>query len=447
MSSFNMEESMVFAPPWTNDVNLDEYSAQIAANPLLSIFGIEVFSSGEVHPSQLPELIEHLREAFEDGTMSDNILVEALKFDHFVLLKLMFSYFEKYSQQTSASTIIRCLAYAGNIYESLWQEFIDYEGSFVHVDWILQMAFRLIKRVHQLCLQPIKPPTRRSYYGYDQRDIQDYGSEGYIEEDKEWQEFQQKKEQKMQQIQTKLLVLHQFFGLKKISLISEMIQQQEKEEMTETEAQNNNNNITINPFPTIDELIQYETFQGKIKERLIQLVQFAIQLTQFNFEDLQSGILKFIIALAFQFPTTTLSLHTLTHPTIPHLFLTYHEYLLSIGQVSTLLQDVLYSLNDLAYPNFPQQSDELCSLLQFLLQILQLDYNHRHPNEEIMIREESCFGVNDLKVLMDICQRELMNITSSSANALLTFIRWKYLQIIELLITTTTWLREVGESG
>jgi hypothetical protein len=60
--------------------------------------------------------------AIEDGSASDQTLIEALAFRHFSLVNFLL--FLAVTDKPEASKAVQCLAVSGNVYELLWMDYM-----------------------------------------------------------------------------------------------------------------------------------------------------------------------------------------------------------------------------------------------------------------------------------------------------------------------------------
>lgn len=106
------------------------------------------------------------------------------------------------------SRFVRCLAFAGNICESIWSNF-----TFTHSHlWVLlQIVQDSLKKIETLVAYRAPVVHRKSYHGYDKRDMKDFGSEGYEEEERELEKLRREKADREDRVMTKLLLLTQIF--------------------------------------------------------------------------------------------------------------------------------------------------------------------------------------------------------------------------------------------
>lgn len=127
-----------------------------------------------------------------------------------------------------SSVAARCLAYLGNIYPTIWREFLQSQNeqsstsTSIHLQWILTIISMIPKRIAVIrtTVQSVNAlqATNQPYLGYDTRDQHDYLLSGYEDYDTMQQSNQAHKEEQIENILIYLLILTQIFHFPSVVL-------------------------------------------------------------------------------------------------------------------------------------------------------------------------------------------------------------------------------------
>lgn len=338
---------------------------------------------------------------------------------------------------------MRCLAFGGNICETIW---CDFAHKSAHVLLLMHATEFLLSSSHQLAIFREKPMHRRSYHGFDKRDIKEYNVEGYEDEELELEQRKQAKAEREEQIMTMLLLVTQFF-MYPVDLLSVYI------ENARERKHNNSENEPYHVDPDYE--LEYIT-ECIITDRLPKIEDFIFDITHAISDDGLHQAMKLLVVFAQQYPNirfvpsktpvassgldeSTLSIQDNDEDQSPHMG-NYTE--LSIKFIRTdreradggvLQQTLLYILNENNYPNIQYMETMAC--LRFIVNILysvdeddqagtnpqetltsetssKLPFQEQNDNE--ILGNRGNFYVNDLKVLMEVCLRELTNVVRHS---------------------------------
>jgi hypothetical protein len=139
----------------------------------------------------------------------------------------------------------RCLAFAGNIYTTLWGEFME-SGDFLEI--VLTFTLKCVERVSYWVFQNRDTKNNRvvsqRYLGFDERDKKDYNMEGYDDEKEADNIRANELANREETIMTWLLILSQIYSQPLPKVTSKVEEKRavrsasckEKEDETEAEA-------------------------------------------------------------------------------------------------------------------------------------------------------------------------------------------------------------------
>lgn len=322
----------------------------------------------------------------------------------------------------TVDVLVRCLAFAGNVYEALWEDFADRSA---HLLLLIHGTEYLLKSVYQLSIFREKPIHRRSYHGFDKRDIKDYNMEGFEDEERELEERRQAKADREERMMTMLLAATHFYQ-HPLDLLSVFI-----ENHRERGQSSDNSDMTNSLDPE-------EISERIICERLPVIADLLFDITHSIFEDGLHQTIRLLVSLSQQYPPLRpiVSSEASEEEQVRQNMGSYTE--LSVLFVRTdreradgghLQQALLYVLNENSYPNL--MYTEAMALLRFVINILYTrlsstaaaaDADNKTPFEvpDTNATDEDDQGnpgnfyVNDLKVLIEVCLRELTNVVRHS---------------------------------
>lgn len=287
---------------------------------------------------------------------------------------------------------MRCLAFASNIQDDIWAQFAAEKET--HVLLLLHTAEHLVHKTESIFHAKVIPVHRQSYLGYDKRDVKDYHVEGYAEEEEELRRQLEEKADREDRIMTNLLLLTQLFA-HPIEMLEVMVEN----------ARDGHAEVGL---------------ASSILQMVVKIAHSLLSFTSALFEDGGQQALRALVVLSAQLPP-------LRHPAamapaprteISDLFVTQTERQTEAG---ALQQSLLYLLNENAYPNLDYT--EARAVLRFILAAL---YTPTGQGQGA----QSCFFLNDVKVLVEITLRELTNILRNSGDARLDSLRGRYVNII-----------------
>jgi hypothetical protein len=452
-SSSEMVEFFTFAcedhPSEGRDVDI----GYIESNSVLKSIGIEFFQRERIVRDSIVEVVEMLRQGFEDGLISDEDLQVVMKFSDFSVLKFLLNAILK--NLGTMHVLVRCLAFGGNIYEAVWSDFA-YKS--VHLLLLTHTTEHLLSSTLTLALFREKMMHRRSYHGFDKRDIKDFHMEGFEEEETELEQRRQAKADRHDQIMTMLLLVTQFY-LQPIDLLSAYIENSRERKTHELEED-----------PELHEDTEYIT-ECIVAERLPVIVDLVFDISHATSEDALQQSIKLLVALSQQYPNIRYSVSNAEadgeHDNGQHMG-NYTE--LSVQFVRTdreradggvLQQTLLYILNENNFPKLDYM--ETIASLRFIINVLYSasdcgvtsaekqqteSGSNRQPfqageeeNDTSNLGNRGNFYLNDLKVLMEICLRELTNITRHSGERRWDSLRLKYVHVIQAVLEQTNWSR------
>eukprot|EP01033_Poteriospumella_lacustris_P010464 gene10464-7439_t len=377
------------------------------------------------------------------------MLEEIFKFSDFAVVKFLLNAI--LHNLGTVDVLVRCLAFAGNIYEVLWVEFANRSA---HLLLLIHSTEYLLKSVYELSIFREKPIHRRSYHGFDKRDIKDYNMEGFEDEERELEERSQAKADREERMMTMLLAATHFYQ-QPLDLLSVFIEnQRDRGQGTESVE------ITSSLDPdVISERI--------ICERLPVIAELIFDVTHSIFEDGLHQAIRLLVALSQQYPPL--------RPIIPSDASEEEQVRQNMGSYTELSvlfvrtdreradgghlqQTLLYVLNENSYPNLAYM--EAMALLRFVINILftrlssvagAADADNKTPFEasgadagnEDEQGNPGNFYVNDLKVLIEVCLRELTNVVRHSGERKWDTLRLRYLHVIQAVLHQTNWSQAV----
>lgn len=302
---------------------------------------------------------------------------------------------------------VRCLAFAGNIDETIWSSFM-YKTK--HLDAITAVTDNLLTTIQTLISMKSPITIRKSYIGYDKRDKAEYNMEGYDEEEAQQDKARHDKADREDQIMTKLLLITQFFfhPVELISIRIENFRDQQANLTSSSMLQVENNELELDSFVPL----------------LLDIAQRVLGFTKIIFEDGSQQCIKIIAAMSSQFPLINQQTTEIGE------FFTHVDYANSDGGL--LQQGLLYLLNENGYPNM--SIVEAMNTIRLCMNVLYVKINDNTSSR-------GNFYSNDLKVLLEICLRELRNLPKGGLDHRFQLLRLNYVHLMQVTLVRTDCLQ------
>jgi hypothetical protein len=364
--------------------------------------------------------VDFINQKLSEGHGSDADWVRAMSTNDFVLVEYLMKFLHTRVESKLSNAAAQCLAFAGNMYPNMWQDFVYDEH---RLDDLMTCAMRLMMRLSALSL--IKDDSTTSmdtapYLGFDVRDVKDFNLEGFDEnllppdtsgaEDAETRNMT---------VLTFLLLLSHFFDQEITSM----------KYSVDTSSFKENETIKISEF-TLKEVTKEfrdtlaEGSNSKSHEKISRLVQSFVRtliLMQSSFsEDAYLSTLKVMCGLNRQCPL----FDVLNSTEVAKMCSLFQE---SSG--AAISQGLLHLLNDIGTP--AHTTPEVVPILLMFNNLINLSGAH------------GFFYTNDIQVIIDIIMRELANIPFACDTEIelqyLESIRVYYMKIATSLSTHEAW--------
>jgi hypothetical protein len=319
------------------------------------------------------------------------------------------------------------LVFLGNIHEQIWNEFLEiFYGLRYHKsddnnqdnneeddgpsNHNLRLLFRVLDSLVDEKLVAISSfdypkITTEVYLGYDIRDQKDYHTEGYQGIEEEKQKIQELRESHEHLLQLFLTIVLQIFLVRNDIL---MIQIEENR----CESPNNNNRSMIR-------------IEREIVSRLLSLSEKLLSFGRSLSDEFVTGMTtKIIIFVSNQFPLLNLKTTEIADNIV---LMDTTEGVSSSGHSSgggLYAQGVISLLNENGYPNMNSLRETLAAI-RFSINVFYSEASELllySTTEGVGVDSSSSsatpthgnFYVNDIKVLLEVCLRELINIPKES---------------------------------
>jgi hypothetical protein len=330
----------------------------------------------------------------------------------------------------------RCLVFLGNIHEQIWNEFLEiFYGLRYHKsddnnnnnqdneedgpsNHNLRLLFRVIdslvdEKLVSLSSFDYPKITTEVYLGYDIRDQKDYHTEGYQGIEEEKQKIQELRESNDHLLQLFLTIVLQIFLVRNDIL---MIQIEENRCEQPSNSHNNRSGVRI---------------EREIVSRLLSLSEKLLSFGRSLADEFVTGMTtKIIIFVSNQFPLLNLK----TTEIADNIVLMDNNSSSSFSSSSTAegvnssgqgsgaggglyAQGVILLLNENGYPNMNSLRETLAAI-RFSINVFYSEASELLLYSTEGVQASSAthgnFYVNDIKVLLEVCLRELINIPKES---------------------------------
>ena len=331
-------------------------------------------------------------------------------------------------------TASKCLAFAANIYPTIWVDYILDNEALRRVLLIIDNTMNHIESKIQNVEKHPKPDAV-PYVGFDSRDIKDFNLEGYDEYSDEFKKINkttsshglaglEEVSDTQAAILVRLLVLTQIF-LKAIPFLEDLIVQHRflLEDVNTTDISAH----TVFTVLKLDSSEEIELHLGiKVVQFLVVFLEKVLLFTKDLSEDGFIQCIKVIVCLNKQFPERESLRSTEIAEAVARIQLKGEE------GVANFSQGLLHALNEVGYPN--NNSPETINILKMCLDLTNLN------------DMQGYFYINDVKILVDIIIRELTNMSTTEAkkrgedeSLRVEEIRGKYMRLATLLLAKSGW--------
>ena len=230
-------------------------------------------------------------------TYTDQDIVQAIKSNEFAVIRFVLAILDS-GNNASIDLACECLAFAGNIYPTLWQEFLTTE---ITTRLVLSVSLKALDRCE--CLTHKSKEGMRTarnsivstqYLGYDSRDKKDFNMEGYDENDKCLEEATIAKEATEMTILTWLLLLFQFF-CHQINEVNRLVRSERIQSIAKVDTSSSSSNSSSKSDSTDDSSDNVTSIYCGLVERILLLSQSLP-------EDAFLQVIKIAAAMNFQLP-------------------------------------------------------------------------------------------------------------------------------------------------
>eukprot|EP00981_Chlorochromonas_danica_P009535 scaffold2721_cov181-Ochromonas_danica.AAC.13 len=314
-------------------------------NELVNSLSEHFFISGSIQMDNLPEVMEIIRVAFEDGGSTDEIIIEACQYMEFALIDFLLAVTS--SDRPESAIASRCLAFASNIFDDLW---VQYTAFHPRKLCNVLLACKVVpKKVRQLATLNTPVKRRSSYLGYDPRDKRDFNVEGYDEEDARYEQEIAFKAGIEDSIMVYLLLLSQFFYKHQEDITIHIANSRDLSSRSTPSVEENYElkmSELVNMEDCIDQLVVDRSLLDRYcSDILLYLVQTMLSIACSTFEDATQHCVKIVSAINDQFPPLSADRPTTE---VARFFIQADKQPNAEGKLTKTL---LYILNENGYPN------------------------------------------------------------------------------------------------
>eukprot|EP01031_Cornospumella_fuschlensis_P029358 gene29358-35440_t len=404
-------------------------------NPLITTLGQEFFRLGKVLDDQVASMLQKTLAFFEDTSVSDMVITSACQHADFLLVTFMLRVI--IADRAESPIAARCLALASNIYAHVWVDYAAHDIH-MHVTVLLRAIYSMLSMIKGLQAANVPVQRRGSYLGYDERDKKDFNMEGYDEFEEEFQAALQARELKQENMLIYALLCTQCMSHPHDILDAYIHNCRDhyashgipfpdyiSKHLTEVDTS------TPQTVPEVLEQLEHnaDLFHTCTLFVLHELTSLALTIACTALEDCAQQAMKFIVQLSGQVAVIS---GDIPSNEIVNLFIIADCSMLGQGK---LTQSLMYILNENGYPNM--HIEEARSAITFITQLLHdpFHYSGEEPEGGGGLEVRGHFYVNDVKILLEICIRELTNIPVHDHVKL----RFAYLRLIEAIITKSAW--------